>query len=110
VIRKLTLWAATIVALSGCVEQTELDVECVGDRDGVRCILEHQKGSKPVKACWDVAMTCRNGTSVRGSTCQVVEPASKAIARIPAKEMAGLDKCDVVQKSSVENRTVSPPD
>jgi len=110
VITKLTLWAAAVVALNGCMEQTELNVECTGDHDGVRCILEHQKGNKAVKACWDVSLVCRNGTSVHGSACQVVEPASKAIARIPAKELVGLDRCDVIQKSSVDNRTAGPPD
>ena len=107
---KSVLGAITILVSCGCIERTGINVDCVGEKDGLRCTVEHLQGSDTVKACWEVVMSCRNGTEARGGACQIVEPGKKAITRIPSKQIRGADQCDVISKSSVENRTVAPAD
>jgi hypothetical protein len=102
--------AVAAMAASGCTSRSEIYVECAPDRDGLRCTVEHQKGSDPAKACWDVAFTCRNGTEARGSACQAIEPAAKAITRMPLREIRNAERCDIITKSGVENLSVSRPD
>ena len=110
---KVAVAAGAVVAAlisSGCPTRSELYVECAPDGDGLRCTVDHQKGSDPAKACWDVVFSCRNGTEARGSACQAVEPGGKAITRMPLREIRNAERCDIITKSGVENLVVSRPD
>lgn len=103
-----TAWVVAFVI--ACGAPVRVDVLCENDKDGLRCTVAHQQGNVPAKACWEVWFNCRNGTKARGGACQVVEPGSKAITRIPKTQIQGADKCDLITDSGVDNLTVGKPD
>lgn len=97
------------LALTACQQETRVAVECLGNGAGYQCTLKHTQGGSAAKACWDVAVTCHNGTKAIGSGCQTVEPEGKATAFIPVSDMKGAEGCDVATTVNVQNLRVTAP-
>lgn len=106
---KLALaWVAASVVV-GCGGRAQIFVECKQEGAAFVCTAEHIKGMAAGKACFDLVFACQNGTTARKTTCQVVEPKSKAVVRIETKDIKNFDQCDVITQSGVENLKVTRP-
>ena len=96
-------------SFASCGGRAEIFVQCRMEATSIICTAEHIKGMAAGKACWDLTFDCKNGTKLRHTTCQVVEPKSSAVVRIESKDIKDFDKCDSVTNSGVENLKVVKP-
>lgn len=94
--------AALALACAGCENKVYVECEGKGEK-GFECVVSHKKGSQTAKACWEVNVTCKNGTKVSGSACETVKPEQKVTKVIPLSELKNLDKCDSASETKVEN-------
>ncbi len=101
----LVLVAVSVAILFACDMggNAEVQVECKGEGDAVKCEVEHTKGDAKVKACWDIKFKCENGTKVTGKGCETVKAGETETHKL--KKLKNFKKCDKVEKGTfkVEN-------
>jgi hypothetical protein len=86
---------------SGCEGDHRAHVECAGSPGGLSCTVTHQEGSKPVNACWAVALECAGGLKTQAKACQVVQPMGKAIKMVAESDFPNMAQCTAVSSMSV---------
>jgi hypothetical protein len=106
----MRIWAgmgavALAIAAFGCKgEEVKVNINCNGAKDGMQCKLTRTAGESKVKTCWDIAITCNNGTAVSGSACQeLAKGEASADHLMPESSFAGMDKCDGAKTTEVKN-------
>jgi hypothetical protein len=104
--------ALLAILASGCHKDAKVYVECKSAgatlADGMACTIEHQQGDSPVHACWDMNITCQNGTAGKAHGCGDVQPMAKSSVVMPFSAFGGsLDKCDTVSGSNVDGVTLT---
>jgi hypothetical protein len=95
----------TIFGLPFGVGATEVYVECRSAgailASGLSCSITHRKGSA-AHVCWNVDISCANGTRGRASGCGGVEVGAVSSVNLPFSAFNGsLDRCDAVSSSQV---------
>lgn len=100
------LLAAALTTFA-CKQDVKVYVECASTGIAYACTVTHQQGSDAAEACWDVAVTCQNGTRAVGHGCQEVQPESKASKFIPVSSFTKAEQCDMAAGVAVENIKVS---
>jgi hypothetical protein len=100
----LVVWLAVsrILAAAGA----EVHVECTGVGLGFSCALSHDSGSAKADACWDIVVTCQNGTQAQAHACGSVEPRGTTSIFVPIAQMQNADRCDVARTTTVTNMTL----
>lgn len=103
-------WIGTIGALVlvACSTPPQVYVQCQAGIGAVQCSLQHQAGDKPAKVCWDVRFSCVNGKQLKARECQDVGMGATVGHAIPDGKFAGLDQCDSIISTAVENLVVTP--
>ncbi len=75
---------------------------------GVDCEIRRTGGDGSFEACWDLAIACRNGGSMRASTCSTMAAAGQQGTRnMPAAAFSGQDSCDVPVSGQVEQLKIT---
>jgi hypothetical protein len=104
--RTPTLVAAALLCLSGCDKKSDnrpsAYVECAAFINSIHCVVTHKSGPA-LNACWDVVMTCQNGTTLTAHGCQDVAPSGKAMKMIPESTIPNLKQCDSLVSFKVDN-------
>lgn len=77
-------------------------VECLSSGNGMTCTIQHQGGSKPIHACWDMVISCAGSQSVSGHGCGDVAPEAKSSVLMPLASFAGIEQCQA-SGAKVEN-------
>jgi hypothetical protein len=89
-------------------EKTSVYVECFGAGSmGYTCTATHKSGSVGADVCWDLVISCRNGTAATGHACSRVEQGGKTSAGIPLSEVANAEACDAAVGARVANIRVT---
>ena len=101
----LLVWFALsqILAAAGA----EVRVECTGVGLGFSCALSHESGAAKAEACWDIIVTCQNGTQAQAHACGSVEPRGKTSVFVPIGQMQNADRCDVARTTTVTNMVIN---
>jgi hypothetical protein len=103
--------ALLVAAVAGCKVTTGEDmnatVNCKGEKDGIGCEIAQTKGTGEAKVCWDVKLTCKNGTIVSGSGCGQVSNGGKATHLIPNSALENDEKCDSADNMAVLNMKIT---
>ncbi len=74
---------------------------------GIRCSVQHQQGRSSLNVCWDVVITCRNGTRAVGHACQVVNRGATATRVIPVSAVTNAAACDLNVGMVLDNLVVT---
>ena len=75
---------------------------------GVDCQVRRTGGDGAFQACWILAITCRNGGVMNGSTCHAMAAgAGEGTANMPVAGFSGQDSCDVPASGKVEQLKVT---
>lgn len=108
-LRYLTL---AVVALlpSGCdTGRVEANVACQANQVGMTCSVSRISGTVDANACWDVKLSCRDGTASTAHACHPV-PRGEAAASsrlIIWEDFARFADCGVPTSISVENLDIT---
>ncbi len=105
------LLSGAAIALSGCTV-TEADaarVDCgTPGPHGVDCTVQRTAGNTRFEACWDLAIHCRNGGAMRGSTCHTLAAdAATGEQNMPVAFFSNQDTCDVPASGKVERLNIT---
>jgi hypothetical protein len=73
---------------------------------GFSCTVTHTSGTAKADACWDIRVSCHNGTLVSGRSCQVVAPQGKATRFVRSADLSNVNRCNGAASTAVENVTV----
>jgi hypothetical protein len=96
------------LALAGC-ESVSAHVDCVTTAaPSVECEVKQTEGKGAMEVCWDLTVTCKNGTKITPPrTCGSVKDGGTTKVTIPADKLANVDKCDAEPKAVLNNLTVN---
>lgn len=108
---RATVLAATVLALAACTV-SELDkarVDCgTPGAHGVDCTIKRTAGIQAFEACWDLAITCKNGGAMRASACHAMAADGQVgTQNMPAASFTGQDSCDVPASGQVEGLKIT---
>ena len=78
-------------------------VNCHGTGVAIDCPVEHQQGNDTINACWDVVITCANGSRSTAHACQSVTPRQLITKSIPLTEVQNAAACDTSVGMRLEN-------
>jgi hypothetical protein len=95
-----------VLTLQGCdYFDVQAGVECSQIAGGLSCVVERQKGTRQVQACWSTAFVCENGIKMQHDMCSSVPPAigDKATKITAWQEISNYNDCDKISAMSVEN-------
>jgi hypothetical protein len=96
------------LALAAC-ENVSAHVDCkTTAAPSVECDVKQTEGKTEVEVCWDLTVTCQNGTKIRAPrTCGKVKDGGTTKVTIPADKLPNVDKCDGGPKAAMENLTLN---
>lgn len=99
---------AATVTVSCRAKSVEVPVKA---KDGYLCTPSHVSGYLNARACWDLSLTCANGTPLREHVCAQVTLGHVRESEVPFVYSPGIDACDGIEKASVDNLhvEVDPP-
>jgi hypothetical protein len=87
---------------------TRVFVLCDGSpAGGFSCTVTHTAGSERANACWDIRVSCHNGTLVTGRACQAVGVGGKATRFVRSSDLSNVNRCNGAASTTVENVTVN---
>lgn len=83
----------------------------VKPKDGYLCKPSHVSGYLNARACWDLSLTCENGTPLSEHVCAQVTLGYVRESEVPFTFSPGVEECDAIEKASVDNLRVEvdPP-
>jgi hypothetical protein len=94
---KLAVLCALLLAAAGCkgAEEVYVHVDCVRTTaPAIECVVKQTKGTAEVEACWDISLTCGNGTVVKAPhTCQKIKDGVTRKTTISGDKLMGIDQC-----------------
>ena len=108
----VVLTAAVLVSSFGCSRKVNATVGCFAPgptiSTGLMCTIERAQVIVTTHVCWDVHVTCENGTSGQGRECGDVRPGAGLAVMMPYSAFNGaLDGCDRAAAVSVSGLTVA---
>lgn len=86
--------------------RAEVSVNCQPLVEGFDCLVEHLSGGADVEACWDISLSCANGTTSSAHACSLVESGGTAEVMVALSEFSSLDQCDQVASGEVTNLVI----
>jgi hypothetical protein len=89
----LLLTFALVACGSRSGEKEKAFIGCTGEVDRIRCEVAHVGGAKPVRVCWDLNLSCKNGKKITERFCQEVQPKASTTMHIRNDEIMGYDAC-----------------
>jgi hypothetical protein len=97
-----------VLGLAAC-ESVSAHVDCkTTAAPSVECEVKQTEGKTEVEVCWDLTVTCNNGTKVTPPrTCGKVKDGGTTNVTIPADRLPNVDKCDGGPKATLENLTLN---
>lgn len=108
-----TLALATLGLMpAACTIDTNPDaarVDCgTPGQHGVDCKVQRTGGTGAFEACWDLAITCRNGGGMASSTCHSLAAGETAgTANMSVASFSGQATCDVPVSGKVERLKIT---
>lgn len=81
--------------------RAEVSVQCTADPTGVQCTATHTTGGAKAKACWQVELSCKDGTRHVAPACTVVEPGKTSTVTVTEQSFSGHAMCDETLKLDV---------
>jgi hypothetical protein len=108
--RLIVTTAAVVLASAACGQPTKAEVSCQEHPQGFNCSVQTKGGSgKNYQVCWDINVTCGDGTKLSANTCQDVGGDSKAASVVPNNKFTGgTCKVGKITGISVDNVKVTP--
>jgi hypothetical protein len=105
---RLALAAALLFGLcAACnfnVGSPQAQVNCQGQQSEYVCQVTHTSGPAG-EVCWDVKMTCANGTVTSANACAHVSPGGTSERRVPLSAFPEFPSCDSVAGLEIIDRT-----
>ncbi len=100
--RTFTLIAATLL-LGACAELDAARVDCgTPGPHGVDCRVARTGGGSTFEACWDLVITCQNGSTMTGAACHTMAAsAGEGSQNMPVASFSDQDRCDVPASGQV---------
>jgi hypothetical protein len=85
-------------------------VECRPAGTSVQCRISLMTASdKPIRVCWEMKVTCRNGSSLNVPRCAVMRrSAPEKTVTVPLVTVPGPAPCDEARAVDVTNVTEKP--
>ncbi len=108
-LRCLTFGVAALLA-SGCDRgRVEAHVACQANQVGMTCSLSRLSGTVDANACWDVKLSCRDGTDSTAHACHPVPRGQGAASSrlIIWEDFPRFANCGVPTSISVENLNIA---
>jgi hypothetical protein len=99
--------AAAFIAYREYFGKAGVEVRCQPRPGVVACELRHVKGAASCKSCWDIAVSCKNGTRSIVNACGNVKAKGTTQVDVPESSFPSLDKCDEAQAIKIENIKVT---
>lgn len=97
-----------LLVLAGCMEPTEVSVNCETNKDGVECEAKQTKGKGEAKACWDFTVECEGDVKVEApNTCVTLKNGGTEKATIPMDKLKNADKCTKSTGAKVSKLTIN---
>lgn len=92
----------------GPAARVTVSCRAAGDaaKDGYWCTPKHVGGYQGARACWDLSLTCDNGTRLTEHACAQVSLGQARESMIPYEYSPGVDDCDKIGTASVDNLRV----
>ncbi|NUP10651.1 MAG: hypothetical protein HOW73_31795 [Polyangiaceae bacterium] len=75
-------------------------------KEGYLCTPKHLGGIQDARACWDLSITCKNGTHVSEHVCAIVTLGSAHESKVPFDYSPGFEECDEIGSASVDDLRV----
>lgn len=70
------------------------NVNCQGQGDAYSCSVAHTSGGAG-QVCWDIRVTCANGTVTSANSCVHLEPGATVTHRVPVSAFPNFSTCEV---------------
>jgi hypothetical protein len=112
------LTASLLLSLVGCKasvsvggsEQVDVNVHCLGAKEGERIVLNcdvaQKSGTAEVEACWDAVTECADGVVVTAPhTCGKV--ADGKTTRVQITDLPNVEKCTGTPVMKINNLTLN---
>lgn len=101
----------TLAALGGCtvsaLDAARVDCGTPGAH-GVDCQVRRTGGEGAFEACWNLAITCRNGGVMTGATCHALGAGvGEGTANMAVASFSNQDRCDVPVSGKVEHLKIT---
>ncbi|MBK6514725.1 MAG: hypothetical protein IPG04_11525 [Polyangiaceae bacterium] len=92
----------------GPAARVTVSCRAAGDapKAGYLCTPRHVGGYQSARACWDLALTCDNGTQLMEHVCAQVTLGEARESSVPFEHSAGVDDCDKISAARVDNLRV----
>jgi|GEM_PF-6301766 len=74
---------------------------------GFSCNVEHRQGTSALHVCWDIVVTCQNGTRAVGHACHDVERHAPSVATVPESTFTNAAACDRSTAMALEHMVVT---
>lgn len=75
-------------------------------KEGYLCTPRHVGGYQSARACWDLALTCENGTPLMEHVCAQVTLGEVRESAVPFEHSPGVEDCDKIAAARVDNLRV----
>jgi hypothetical protein len=107
VVPLLCCGSLTVLGLLGG-ESAAARVDCgTPGPEGVECEIKRTAGTNAFQACWELAITCANQTTMVGSGCgEVAVGAKTGKVRMPVESFSNREACDAPKSGQVEKLTI----
>lgn len=108
--KHIRLLASASVLLALCLAcganllPPQAQVNCQGVGDAYQCTVQHTAGGSG-QICWDVQVTCVNGTVTSANSCVHLEPGQTVSHRVPVTQFDNFQACDTVSTVQIIDRT-----
>jgi hypothetical protein len=88
----------------GAIGGPSAQINCVGTGQQYECTVRHTAGGSG-RVCWDLRLTCANGTIATANSCVDVTPGQTANHNVPTTAFPNWSACDAVSTVEVVNTT-----
>lgn len=78
-------------------------VACNGQGDQFACTINHTGGGAG-QVCWDIKLTCANGTVSTANQCVQLNPGESKTQMVPLSQFSNHAACDSVSNTEIVNR------
>lgn len=102
-IRTLPLVFATLM-LAACIERDAARVDCgTPGPHGVDCHVARTGGNGTFEACWDLVITCQNGSTMTGAACHTMAAGiGEGSQNMSVAGFSDQDRCDAPASGQVQ--------
>lgn len=103
----LTIVIVVVVFYTTYKSDAKVEVRCQGGGGQIACALTHTGGGADAHVCWDLALTCEDGKTLKHHVCGDVAPAQVSNVAVPEADIRGLESCGLVTKFDITDVEVN---